>query len=103
MSNGPVLYPYTTLTLHESTKYEIVSHLLISGMEECKIPAWARDKMFRHKQGAFSFLELQISRGEIHFDKLFLQCTKKSCSPIGTTHRLNMQVDYQSLFGLHVT
>jgi hypothetical protein len=25
-----------------------------SGMEECKIPAWARDKMFRH-QGPFLF------------------------------------------------
>jgi hypothetical protein len=40
----------------------------ISGMEECKIPSWARDKMFRCQQGAFSFPELQFSRGELHFD-----------------------------------
>ncbi len=31
-----------------------------SGMEECKIPAWAKDKMFRHQQGAFSVPELQL-------------------------------------------
>jgi hypothetical protein len=24
-------------------------------MEECKIPAWARDNMFQHQQEAFSF------------------------------------------------
>ncbi len=40
----------------------------ISGTEECKIPAWTRDKMFWHRQGAFSFPELQFSRGELHFD-----------------------------------
>jgi hypothetical protein len=40
----------------------------IYGMEECKMPAWARDKMFPHHQGAFPFPELQLSRGELHFD-----------------------------------
>jgi hypothetical protein len=40
----------------------------ISSMEECKIPVWARGKMFRHQQGAFSFLELKFSRGELHFE-----------------------------------
>jgi hypothetical protein len=25
----------------------------ISSMEECKIPLWARGKMFQHQQGAF--------------------------------------------------
>jgi hypothetical protein len=38
-----------------------------SGMEECKIPVWARDKMFPHKQGAFPFPELQFSRGKLHY------------------------------------
>jgi hypothetical protein len=28
----------------------------ISCMEECQIPVWARDKMFRHQQGALSIL-----------------------------------------------
>ncbi len=37
----------------------------IFGMEECKMSAQARDKMFRHQQGAFSFPELQFSRGEL--------------------------------------
>jgi hypothetical protein len=40
----------------------------ISNMEECKIPAWARDKMFRQQQGLFSFPELQFSRAELYFD-----------------------------------
>jgi hypothetical protein len=39
----------------------------ISGMEKCKIPARARDKMFQYLQGAFSFPELQFSRGVLHF------------------------------------
>jgi hypothetical protein len=34
----------------------------IYGMEECKMPAWATDKMFPHQQGAFPFPELQLSR-----------------------------------------
>jgi hypothetical protein len=29
-------------------------------MEECKIPAWAREKIFRHRQGTFSFPELHF-------------------------------------------
>jgi hypothetical protein len=40
----------------------------ISGNEEYKMPAWARDKMFRHQQGAFSFPKLQLFKGELHFD-----------------------------------
>ncbi len=40
----------------------------ISGMEKCKIPAWARDKIFRHEQGAFSFPELNFSIGKLYFD-----------------------------------
>jgi hypothetical protein len=32
----------------------------ISSIEECKIPAWMRDKMFHHQQGAFSFTEMQF-------------------------------------------
>jgi hypothetical protein len=40
----------------------------ISGNEKYKMPAWARDKMFRHQQGAFPFPELQLSKGELHFD-----------------------------------
>jgi hypothetical protein len=42
----------------------------ISGMEECNIPVWARDKMFRHQQGLFPFPELQFSRGKLHFKYL---------------------------------
>jgi hypothetical protein len=34
-----------------------------SGMGECKIPAWERDKMLRHQQGDISFPELQFSMG----------------------------------------
>jgi hypothetical protein len=41
---------------------------LHSGMKECKIPALARNKMFRYQQGAFSFPELQFSSGKLHFD-----------------------------------
>jgi hypothetical protein len=40
----------------------------IYGMEECKIPAWARDNMFRDQQTVFSFPQFQFSRGELHFD-----------------------------------
>ncbi len=40
----------------------------ISGMEERKIPAQVRDKMFWHQQGSFPFPELQFSRGELNFD-----------------------------------
>jgi hypothetical protein len=40
----------------------------IYGMEECKTPAWAREKMFPHQQGVFPFPELQLSGGELHFD-----------------------------------
>jgi hypothetical protein len=40
----------------------------ISNMEESKIPAWARDKMFRHQKGGFSFPELHFSRAEFPFD-----------------------------------
>jgi hypothetical protein len=40
----------------------------ISDTEECKKPAWAKDKMFRHQQGAFLIPEMQFSRGELHFD-----------------------------------
>jgi hypothetical protein len=40
----------------------------IYGMEECKMPAWASDKMFPHQQGALPFPELQLSRGALHFD-----------------------------------
>jgi hypothetical protein len=29
----------------------------ISGIEECKIPAWAREKRFWHQQGACNFPE----------------------------------------------
>jgi hypothetical protein len=43
----------------------------ISGMKECKIPAWAMDKMLRHQQGTFSFPELQFSIGKLHFGKLW--------------------------------
>jgi hypothetical protein len=39
-----------------------------SGMEECKIPAWERDKMFWHQQEAFSFPELKFSSGKLDFD-----------------------------------
>jgi hypothetical protein len=46
----------------------------ISGMEECKIPAWARDNMFRDQQAVFSFPQFQFFRGEFHFDLLLLQC-----------------------------
>jgi hypothetical protein len=42
-------------------------------MEECKIPAMVREKMFWHQQGAISFPEMQFSRGELHFDQLLLQ------------------------------
>jgi hypothetical protein len=31
------------------------------------LSAWARDKKFRQKRGAFSFPELQFFRGEFHF------------------------------------
>jgi hypothetical protein len=37
------------------------------GEEECKIPAWAKDKMFRHQQENF-FIPMQFSRGELHLD-----------------------------------
>jgi len=40
----------------------------ISNMKEFKIPAWARDKMFRHQEGDFSFPELQFSRAVFYFD-----------------------------------
>jgi hypothetical protein len=40
----------------------------ISGMEECKIPAWARGNMFRNQKEAFSFPKLPFSRGELRFD-----------------------------------
>jgi hypothetical protein len=40
----------------------------IYGMEEYKMPARARYRMFRHQQGAFPFSELQLSKGELHFD-----------------------------------
>jgi hypothetical protein len=52
-----VVYPETTVTLHESSKYEILSH---SCRKECKISAWTRDKCLtetNHQQGAFSFPE----------------------------------------------
>jgi hypothetical protein len=49
------------LFLHSSMPEDIY------GME-CKIPAWTREKMFPHQQGAFPFPELQLSRGELHFD-----------------------------------
>jgi hypothetical protein len=75
--------PETTVTFHESSKYEILSHPLtflhagnISDKEECKIPAWARNKCyFWHQQGAFPFPELQFSRGELHFAKFLLKCS----------------------------
>ncbi len=37
-----------------------------SSEEECKIQA--KDKMFRHQQGSFSFPDMQFSRAELHFD-----------------------------------
>jgi hypothetical protein len=40
----------------------------IYGIVECKLPAWARDKMFQHQQGAFPFPELQLFRRELHVD-----------------------------------
>jgi hypothetical protein len=36
-------------------------------MEECKIPAWARVKMFLHLQGAFSFPEHAIFQRRASF------------------------------------
>jgi hypothetical protein len=42
----------------------------MSRLEECKIPAWVREKMFQHQQGAFSFPELQFSREKLHFGQL---------------------------------
>jgi hypothetical protein len=55
-------YPETMVTLHESSKYEILSHPLkfllagnISDMEVCKIPAWARDKCSGINRGLFHF------------------------------------------------
>ncbi len=38
-----------------------------SCMEECQIPVWARDKMFRHQQGALSILRSVIFRGRSSF------------------------------------
>ncbi len=53
-------YPETMATLHESSKYEILSHPLtllhagnISDMKECKIPAWARNKCSGTNRGLF--------------------------------------------------
>jgi hypothetical protein len=39
----------------------------MSSMEQCKIPEWARGKMFPHQQGADPFPELQFSRGKLNF------------------------------------
>jgi hypothetical protein len=44
----------------------------ISGMEECKIPSWARDKMFWHQPDAFSYQELKFSLGGL---KIFVLCS----------------------------
>jgi hypothetical protein len=40
----------------------------ISGMEECKMPVWEREKMFLHQQEVFPFPKLQFSRGELNFE-----------------------------------
>jgi hypothetical protein len=32
----------------------------ISGMKECKIPAWTREKMFWHQQGTFFSFTTEI-------------------------------------------
>jgi len=38
-------------------------------MEECKIPAWARDKMFRHQQATFSFLPVgTLTPAAVHLE-----------------------------------
>jgi hypothetical protein len=37
-----------------------------SSMEECKILARTRDKMFPHPQGAFPFPELQFFKGKLY-------------------------------------
>ncbi len=59
-STDPVLYPQTTVALLESTKYKILSSLLekcrfgnVFRHGDCKIPAWAGDKMFWHQQSVF--------------------------------------------------
>jgi hypothetical protein len=59
---------YATLTRWCWTKWSGEGNIFALAFEECKIPAWAMDKIFWHKQGVFSFPELQISRGELHFD-----------------------------------
>jgi hypothetical protein len=41
-------------------------------VEECKIPAWARDKIFRHQQGAFPCPEPQFSIKRLIF---FILCS----------------------------
>jgi hypothetical protein len=39
----------------------------IPGMEECKIPAWVRDKMFQDQQGAFLIPTISIFQRRASF------------------------------------
>ncbi len=67
-STDPLLYPCYLAWEQTNLNYCIRTSSDILDLEECKISAWGRDKVFRHQQGAFSFTELQFSRGELHFD-----------------------------------
>ncbi len=67
--NDLVLCPLSTVTLHEVTNYELLSHPSTYPALRNVIYQHGRGtKMFRHQQGAFSFPELQFSRRELHVD-----------------------------------